>query len=130
MSISHRARDRKTDGHFGWCHLKGREKDAADVLLIALGQDLRLVLACFRLQLRPILSVLLQRPNRAQIRFLTTNHLAFEFRDDCQNAPSWTATQVHQDARARLAPQISAITIARSDDSTRSRALLRSSSIC
>ena len=35
----------KTDGHLGRCHLKGREGDAANVILTAVGHNLRLVLA-------------------------------------------------------------------------------------
>ena len=36
----------KTDGHLGRCYLKGREGDAANAVLTAVGHDLRLVLAC------------------------------------------------------------------------------------
>jgi IS5 family transposase len=39
----------KTDGHLGRCHLKGREGDAANVVLTAIGHNLRLVLAWLRL---------------------------------------------------------------------------------
>jgi hypothetical protein len=35
----------KTDGHLGVCHLKGREGDAANVVLTAIGHNLRRVLA-------------------------------------------------------------------------------------
>jgi transposase, IS5 family len=49
----------KTDGHLGRCHLKGREGDAANVLLTAVGHNLRLVLAWLRLLLRLILNALL-----------------------------------------------------------------------
>ncbi len=48
----------KTDGHLGRCHLKGRKGDAANVVLTAIGHNLRLVLAWFRLLLRLILLVL------------------------------------------------------------------------
>jgi len=48
----------KTDGHLGRCHLKGREGDAANVVLTAIGHNLRLVLAWLRLLLRQILLAL------------------------------------------------------------------------
>lgn len=48
----------KTDGHLGRCHLKGREGDAANVVLTAVGHNLRLVLAWLRLLLRLILLAL------------------------------------------------------------------------
>jgi IS5 family transposase len=35
----------KTDGHLGRCYLKGDEGDAANVILTAVGCNLRLVLA-------------------------------------------------------------------------------------
>ena len=48
----------KTDGHLGRCHLKGPEGDAANVVLTAIGHNLRLVLAWLRLLLRLILLAL------------------------------------------------------------------------
>jgi len=48
----------KTDGHLGRCYLKGRHGDAANVVLSAVGQNLRLVLAWLRLLLHLILSAL------------------------------------------------------------------------
>ena len=42
----------KTDGHLGRCYLKGREGDAANAVLTAVGHNLRLVLAWLRLLLR------------------------------------------------------------------------------
>jgi IS5 family transposase len=50
----------KTDRHLGRCHLKGREGDAANVVLTAIGHNLRLVLAWLRplLLLRLILLAL------------------------------------------------------------------------
>jgi IS5 family transposase len=45
----------KTDGHLGRCYLKGREGDAANVVLTAIGHNLRLVLAWLSLLLRLIL---------------------------------------------------------------------------
>jgi IS5 family transposase len=45
----------KTDGHLGRCHLKGREGDAANVILCATGHNLRRVLAWLRALLRLIL---------------------------------------------------------------------------
>ena len=50
----------KTDGHLGRCHLKGRQGDAANVILTAVGYNLRLVLAWLRMLLRLILGALLQ----------------------------------------------------------------------
>jgi hypothetical protein len=48
----------KTDGHLGRCYLKGRDGDAANVVLSAVGHNLRLVLAWLRMLLRLILNVL------------------------------------------------------------------------
>jgi transposase, IS5 family len=48
----------KTDGHLGRCYLKGRHGDAANVVLSAVGQNLRLVLAWLRLLLHLILNAL------------------------------------------------------------------------
>lgn len=48
----------KTDGHLGRCYLKGRHGDAANVVLSAVGHNLRLVLAWLRLLLRLILTAL------------------------------------------------------------------------
>ena len=42
----------KTDGHLGRCHLKGRDGDAANAILSAVGHNLRLVLAWLRMILR------------------------------------------------------------------------------
>jgi IS5 family transposase len=50
----------KTDGHLGRCHLKGREGDAANVILTAVGYNLRRVLAWLRALLRLILLTLAQ----------------------------------------------------------------------
>jgi IS5 family transposase len=50
----------KSDGHLGRCHLKGRNGDAANVVLSAVGHNLRLVLAWLRLLLRLLLSVLMR----------------------------------------------------------------------
>ena len=49
----------KTDGHLGRCFLKGRAGDAANVILSAVGYNLRLVLAWLRIILRAILLALL-----------------------------------------------------------------------
>jgi len=48
----------KTDGHLGRCHLKGREGDAANVILSAVGHNLRRVLAWLTALLRLILLAL------------------------------------------------------------------------
>jgi transposase, IS5 family len=50
----------KSDGHLGRCHLKGREGDAANVILSAVGHNLRRVLAWLRALLRLILLALSQ----------------------------------------------------------------------
>jgi IS5 family transposase len=42
----------KTDGHLGRCYLKGRDGDAANAILSAVGHNLRLVLAWLRMILR------------------------------------------------------------------------------
>lgn len=51
----------KTDGHLGRCHLKGRDADAANVVLSAVGHNLRLVLAWLRMLLHLILIALWRR---------------------------------------------------------------------
>jgi transposase, IS5 family len=48
----------KTDGHLGRCHLKGSNGDAANVILTAVGHNLRLVLAWLSSLLRLILLAL------------------------------------------------------------------------
>jgi len=48
----------KNDGHLGRCHLKGPEGDAANVILTAVGHNLRLILAWLRCLLRLILLAL------------------------------------------------------------------------
>jgi transposase, IS5 family len=48
----------KADGHLGRCHLKGRDGDAANVILTAVGHNLRRVLAWLRALLCLILLVL------------------------------------------------------------------------
>jgi transposase, IS5 family len=48
----------KTDGHLGRCYLSGRNGDAANVILSAVGHNLRLVLAWLRILLRLILIAL------------------------------------------------------------------------
>ena len=45
----------KTDGHLCRCHLKGREGDAANVVLTAIGHNLRRVLAWLKALLHSIL---------------------------------------------------------------------------
>jgi IS5 family transposase len=60
----------KTDGHLCRRHLKGREGDAANVVLTAIGHNLRRVLAWLKALLRSILLALcwalasLQHSNR------------------------------------------------------------------
>ena len=48
----------KSDGHLGRCHLKGREGDAINVLLTAVGHNLCRVLARLRTLLTSILIAL------------------------------------------------------------------------
>lgn len=50
----------KTDGHLGRCYLKGREGDAANTILSAVGHNFRLILAWLKLLLPLILATLLQ----------------------------------------------------------------------
>jgi transposase, IS5 family len=50
----------KNDGHLGRCYLKGRDGDATNVILTAVGYNLRLVLAWLRVLLRLILTALLR----------------------------------------------------------------------
>ena len=50
----------KNDGHLGRCWLKGRAGDAANVILTAVGYNLRLVLAWLRIILRLIINTLLR----------------------------------------------------------------------
>jgi IS5 family transposase len=51
----------KTEGHLGRCHLKGREGDAANVILTAVGHNLRRVLAWLR-SLLCLIQLVLWRP--------------------------------------------------------------------
>ena len=48
----------KKEGHLGRCYLKGSAGDAANVILTAVGYNLRLVLAWLRPLLRLILDIL------------------------------------------------------------------------
>ena len=50
----------KTDGHLGRCYLKGRQGDAANAILTAVGYNLRLLLAWLRILLRLLLLALRQ----------------------------------------------------------------------
>lgn len=50
----------KNEGHLSRCWLKGREGDAANVVLSAVGYNFRLVLAWLRAFLRLILNALIQ----------------------------------------------------------------------
>ena len=50
----------KTDSHLGRCYFKGRQGDAANTILTAVGHNLRLIVAWIRMFLRLILSVLCQ----------------------------------------------------------------------
>jgi IS5 family transposase len=50
----------KNDGHLGRCYLKGRDGDAANAILTAVGYNFRLLLAWLRALLRLILNALLR----------------------------------------------------------------------
>jgi IS5 family transposase len=50
----------KAEGHLGRCYFKSRAGDAANVILTAIGYNLRLVLAWLRMILRVVLLALLQ----------------------------------------------------------------------
>ena len=50
----------KNDGHLGRCYLKGEAGDATNVILSAVGYNLRLILAWLRILLRLILMALLR----------------------------------------------------------------------
>src|SRR4249919_2979491 len=50
----------KAEGHLGRCYLKGRDGDAANVILTAVGYNFRLLLAWLRILLRLILTALLR----------------------------------------------------------------------
>jgi IS5 family transposase len=56
----------KTDGHLGRCYLKGHAGDAANVVLSAVGYNLRLVLKWLRLLLRLVVSAILRSQNLSQ----------------------------------------------------------------
>ena len=55
-----KAEHMKAEGHLSRCYLKGRAGDAANVILSAVGYNLRLVLAWLRIILRVTLLALLQ----------------------------------------------------------------------
>lgn len=48
----------KNDGHLGRCYLKGRDGDAANAILTAVGYNFRLLLAWLRMFLRLVLTAL------------------------------------------------------------------------
>ena len=48
----------KNDGHLGRCYLKGRDGDAANAILTAVGYNFRLLLAWLNALLRLILIVI------------------------------------------------------------------------
>jgi len=54
----------KTDGHLGRCHLKGRQGDAANAILTAVGHNLRLVLAWLKELLLLILAAFVNAHER------------------------------------------------------------------
>ena len=63
----------KTDGHLGRCYLKGAAGDAANVILSAVGHNLRLILAWLRILLRPLLFALAQLFACPTFGFLTAD---------------------------------------------------------
>ena len=88
----------KTDGHLG-CHLKGREGDAANVVLTAIGHNLRRVLAWLKALLRPILVAVwmgIRRHAARQMGFLTADYLGSyigQTRPPCRALSRPTASQ-------------------------------------
>ena len=50
----------KAEGHLGRCYLKGRDGDAANVILTAVGYNFRRILAWLRAMLRKILIAILR----------------------------------------------------------------------
>ena len=50
----------KAEGHLGRCYLKGRDGDAANVILTAVGYNFRRILAWLRAILRKILIAILR----------------------------------------------------------------------
>jgi IS5 family transposase len=50
----------KAEGHLGRCYLKGRDGDAANVILTAVGYNFRRILARLRAILRKILIAILR----------------------------------------------------------------------
>ncbi len=72
----------KAEGHLGRCYLKGREGDAANVILTAVGYNLRLVLAWLRILLRLFLIALsrpLSIPADSQSGLLTADLISSAF---------------------------------------------------
>jgi IS5 family transposase len=68
----------KNDGHLGRCYLKGRDGDAANAILTAVGYSFRRLLAWLSPLLRLILIVIRRSvpdPVSAQIGLLTTDLL-------------------------------------------------------
>ena len=66
----------KNDGHLGRCYLKGRDGDAANAILTAVGYNFRLVLAWLRELLRLLLIALLRTcvvQSNVQISLLTAD---------------------------------------------------------
>jgi hypothetical protein len=73
----------KSDGHLGRCYLKGREGDAANVILTAVGYNLRLVLALAEDSAapHPARPIPTRCPRASvQIDFLTADELVAKFR--------------------------------------------------
>ena len=78
----------KADGHLGRCYLKGRQGDAANAILTAVGHNLRLVLTWLRIILRSIL----YPPARACVfQTLLKSALRDHLPIDCP--PPWDLTQ-------------------------------------
>jgi hypothetical protein len=74
----------KAEGHLGRCYRKGRAGDAANVILSAVGYNLRLVLAWLRIILRVILlALLLHNSASPQTGFLTGDYLTQRVREWC-----------------------------------------------
>ncbi|MGY4168349.1 IS5 family transposase [Bradyrhizobium sp. USDA 4529] len=86
----------KAEGHLGRCYLKGRAGDAANVVLSAVGHNLRRILAWFRELLRLLLVSLWRTLNcpLSSIRLLNGRHRSVHYSKRCH---IWVMTrQVRQ----------------------------------
>ena len=68
----------KAEGHLGRCYLKGRDGDAANTILTAVGYNFRRILAWLRIFASDPARVMarVRDPTRAQFGLLTADYLA------------------------------------------------------